>query len=101
MDEPITIIIDRELEEIVPGYLENRRKDVTNIRQSLEKGDMEAIRTLGHRMKGSGAGYGFAMITEIGRAMEIAAKEDNVEKILQGVNELESYIQRVRVTYQD
>lgn len=99
MDDTITVTIDRELEEIVPGYLDNRRKDVIAIRTALENGDMENIRTLGHRMKGSGAGYGFALITEIGRGLEIAAKEGNRAAILQAVEQLESYVQRVRVVF--
>lgn len=99
--ERITVTIDSELAEIVPGYLENRRKDVITIRQALAQSEWETIRTLGHRMKGSGAGYGFAAITEIGRGLEVAAKECNAANITQGVDALEAYVQCVQVVFQD
>jgi DNA-binding NarL/FixJ family response regulator len=56
--------IDRDLEDLIPGYLEKRLADVTSIREAAGKNDFEMIRVLGHTMKGSGGGYGFDRITE-------------------------------------
>ncbi len=37
------------------------------------RGDYATIRTLGHQMAGTGGGYGFDPITEIGGALEESA----------------------------
>jgi hypothetical protein len=39
-----------------PAYLDKRRKDVQIYRQALADEDFETLRTLGHKMKGTGVG---------------------------------------------
>jgi hypothetical protein len=48
-------------------------------------------------MKGAGGGYGFDAITEIGAALEEAAKQRNGAEIRDRVNELARYLDRVEV----
>jgi HPt (histidine-containing phosphotransfer) domain-containing protein len=99
--EKLTIVIDSELEDILPGYLKNREKDLLLIPQALEKGDYEKIRTLGHRMKGSGSGYGLPAITDIGTALEKAAIAEDSEQIFKLVTNLTVYLDRVEIIYQE
>ena len=75
------------------------REDVKTILDALEKGDYDNIRILGHIMKGSGGGYGFDAITNIGHYLEEAAKGKNSEEIKKWAAELSSYIDRVEVVY--
>lgn len=98
--DKITVRIDEDLAEIAPGYLENRRKDLLLLPETLAKEDYSSLRILGHRMKGSGAGYGFDGITEIGRAIEEAAKQENKEAIKQGIADLTSYLDRLELIYE-
>ena len=63
-DATIPVEIDRELSVVVPGFLENRQLDCGLIERLLAEGAMSEIRTLGHRMKGSGGSYGFDEISE-------------------------------------
>jgi HPt (histidine-containing phosphotransfer) domain-containing protein len=97
--EGIRIQIDDELADLIPGYLENRRKDIHSILEALRGGDHEAIRYLGHSMKGSGGGYGFQAITDIGRAIETAAQEGNAEEIRVHVEALMNYLDRIEIVY--
>lgn len=99
-DGRITVRIDRDLEDLIPGYLENRRKDMESIRQALKKEDLEAIRVIGHTMKGSGGGYGFDRITDIGRTLEEAAVSGSKEKILQKADELSKYLDNIDIVYE-
>ena len=55
----ISVYIEPGLEEIVPGFLENRRRDVQTLETALQQHDLNTIRVIGHRMKGDGGGYGF------------------------------------------
>lgn len=94
-----TAIVDEDLRDLIPGYLENRRKDIKDIHAALDRNDFEVIRALGHKMKGSGGGYGFDEITEIGRACEEAAKQSQAQEIREQVHRLQDYIDNVAIIF--
>jgi HPt (histidine-containing phosphotransfer) domain-containing protein len=98
--EGISVRVDAEIADLIPGFLENRHKDVETLREALAKSDYEAIRILGHTMKGAGGGYGFDGITDMGRSLENAAKEREAEEIRRWVDELRSYLECVEVIYE-
>ena len=87
----IPLELDAEIQDLVPGYLENRRKDVEVILRALEQDDFETIRDLGHSMKGSGGGYGFDPITDIGKSIEETAKRRDTAGIRKSAGELAEY----------
>ena len=91
--------VDPDLRELIPGYLQNRRKDIEAINAALKDSDLKKIRTLGHSMKGSGGGYGFMPISVIGAAIELAAKEKDPDRIQNHLDELTSYLDNVSVVY--
>lgn len=70
----IRLEVSKELEDIMPLFLDTVSKNISSIHDALQSGDFETVRTLGHRMKGAGGGYGFDRVTELGREIEIAAK---------------------------
>src|SRR6056297_1978726 len=96
-EKKIEVSIDKDLADLIPTYLENRRKDIANIRAALEQGDYETVRVLGHDMKGSGGGYGFEEITEFGRSIEQTAKNQDPESIQKQVADLLEYLDQVHV----
>lgn len=95
----LTVEISRDLEGIVPTFLGNRQKDVRTLRDALVKQDFRTVQTLGHRMKGDGGGFGFDRITDIGAAMERAAKLEDRLTIEQHIIQLEDFLKRVTVVY--
>jgi HPt (histidine-containing phosphotransfer) domain-containing protein len=95
----IVVNIDPDLEELIPGYLGNRLKDIQNAQALLSSGDFESIQRMGHTMKGSGGGYGFDFISAIGLALEENAKEKNVKTIQASLNDLCDFLERVQVVY--
>jgi CheY-like chemotaxis protein/HPt (histidine-containing phosphotransfer) domain-containing protein len=94
----IPVKVRKILADMVPGYLEARRKEIAAVREALGKGDFETIRVLGHNMKGTGASYGFAPITDIGRRLEEAAGSHDRDVIEKQAVELADYLERVDVT---
>ena len=96
-DGKILVRVDPDLADLIPGFLDNRRKDITAMRKALERGDFETVRTLGHSMKGSGGGYGFDAITDIGAALEQAALDTNPDTVRKSLQDLCSYLDRVEV----
>ena len=97
--EKIVIHIDADLEDLIPGFIENRKKDTRSIGEALQKGDYETIRIVGHGMKGAGGGYGFDAISDIGKFIEQAAKSKNSEEIQNRVNDLLTYLDRIEIVY--
>lgn len=95
----VRVHVDEELSDLVPGFLDNRRRDVVTMRAALKNGDFEAIRTLGHSMKGAGGGYGFDSITEIGKAIEGSAGKMDAEAIIRHIDELADFLDSVEVVY--
>ncbi len=96
----ITVKIDKDLQNLVPGYLQSRREDINALYSALEKTDYESIRILGHSMKGSGGGYGFDNITEIGKQIEMAAKNQDLTAIRERIKELSQYLTSITLSYE-
>ncbi len=68
------LVVDDDIVDLMPEYVAARRRDVATLRQELERGDLDAVVHLGHKMKGSGSGYGLPVVTLIGRKIEEAAR---------------------------
>ncbi len=66
--------IDAELTRLVPDYLAARRRDLVTLRELLGRECWDDMRRIGHRMKGTGATYGFPDISRLGDAIEVAAQ---------------------------
>ena len=99
MTEKIRVEISKDLEVLIPRYLDRRHKEVGTFRTQLAAGEFEALRIGGHSLKGSGGGYGFPLLTTIGATIEIAAKAKEAAKIEAALTEYADYIQRVEVVY--
>ncbi len=97
--DKIVVKIDSDLKELIPGYLQNRRNGIANIRAALETKDFELIQRQGHSMKGSGAGYGFVPVSTLGASIEEAGKTENVKETLDAIDQLAQYLDRIVVVY--
>jgi HPt (histidine-containing phosphotransfer) domain-containing protein len=95
----ITVYIDPGLEEIVPGFLENRRRDVQTLETALQEYNLAQIHLISHRMKGDGGGYGFDAISMMGAALEQAAAGEDWDAIRRHTAELIDFLARVTVVY--
>ena len=91
----IQVLVDPDIFHLVPGFLSNRRNDVSVIREAIERHDYETIRILGHRMKGDGGGYGFEGISEVGAALEHASMERDPAALQKHLARLIDYLDRV------
>lgn len=95
----LTVHIDPGLEEIVPGFLENRRRDAQTLETALQQNNLAQIHLIGHRMKGDGGGYGFDAISMVGAALEQAAARADRDAIRRHTAELIDFLARVTVVY--
>ena len=98
--EKIVVVVDIDLEELIPGFLENRNKDVPILRQAYSDQDLVKLQSVGHSLKGVGGGYGFDMLSEIGAEIETAAKQSNLDVMEELINRLSDYLERVEVVFE-
>jgi CheY-like chemotaxis protein/HPt (histidine-containing phosphotransfer) domain-containing protein len=95
--DPVVRIDDPEVAPLVPEFLDNRRAEVVMYREALGTGDYGRIQSAAHKMKGTGRGYGLAVISRIGGDLELAAHEKNVPAMQRLIAELDLYLRRVRI----
>lgn len=98
MGEQTTVVyVDEELADLIPEFLENRRRDVEQITRMVQEGKYEDLTRLGHTMKGTGGGYGFPEISEIGREIEEASVRGDRMTITTLCERLAAYLATVTV----
>ena len=99
-DDKIIVQADADMAEEVEWYEGQLKEFFETIGEAIEKGDMETIEDTGHRMKGSGASFGFDRVTDIGRSLEDAAKIKDMEEIRRWMTEFDGYLKCVEVVYE-
>lgn len=95
------IVVDAMLEPIMDRYLELREEELGQTEEAIAAGDSEAVRMLGHRLKGSGTSYGFVRLTELGADLEAAAKEDDLVQAGKLAAEVRAYLDNVEVVFEE
>jgi histidine phosphotransfer protein HptB len=99
MTQKIIAEVSKDLEPLIPRYIERRHKEIEIFRGHLAARNFEALRIGGHSLKGSGGGYGFPDLTRIGGIIETASKAGDVESIQNALTEYADYMQRVEVKF--
>jgi HPt (histidine-containing phosphotransfer) domain-containing protein len=91
--------VSAELRELAPRFLAHRRADADCLREALDREDFEAVRTIGHAMKGSGSAYGFDDITALGTEIERLARAGDAQTLDIAVTRLIEYLERVDLEF--
>jgi HPt (histidine-containing phosphotransfer) domain-containing protein len=95
--ETIGIEMPAGLEDIVPGYLANRRKEATEMIDLLAASDFARLSVLGHNLKGTARGYGFPDLAPLGAALERSADQMDSGTLRTQLSNLGNYLDRVRL----
>lgn len=99
MSERILIQVDEDLEEIMPRYLEIRRKELLELEQAVESEDFEKIRMLGHKLKGTGSAYGLDELSRLGTLIEDKAMEKEMGDVPQLTSRVRLFLENLEVEY--
>ena len=91
--------IEEDLKGLIPGFMEITRKEIIDLAQALDSGDMDTAARIGHNIKGSALNYGFLQLGGIGRRIESCAARKNVEKVHAEFEVLKDYVERVEIKY--
>lgn len=99
-DSAYTVVVEKDLEDLVPVFMSNRKKEVASLRAALAALDFEQLRQLGHRMKGVGNSYGFAKVSELGKGIEDGARSQDRAALDAMIVDYADYLERVKVVYE-
>jgi PAS domain S-box-containing protein len=97
LSQSIRIEMPIGLEEIVPGYIANRRKETSEMSELLAASDFARLAALGHNLKGTGGGYGLPELTRMGAALEYSAKQANPKALSIELVELKQYLDQLQL----
>lgn len=98
-DGPIIERIDPDLEELMERFFINSKEDTVKMQEALDAGDYETLARLGHTAKGTGYGYGFRGMGDIGLDLEMAAKQQDVQASQAHVDRMTFYLDNVKVEF--
>lgn len=98
MGSPV-VRIDPDLRELIPGFLDNRRRDAEALLDAVHRGDLETIARLGHSLKGVGGGFGFDEVSALGSAIEAAGREGRLDEVERLSRRLRSYLDEVQIVF--
>lgn len=86
---------DPSLGDIVIEFVEGLPERVDTMQQSLDDADFGALRTTAHQLKGSGGGYGYPLVTDRARELELHATSSAVAECTAALNELRKLSVRI------
>jgi HPt (histidine-containing phosphotransfer) domain-containing protein len=94
-DKPTPVRPEPCLAHLALRYLSRRQEDADAVERALANDDHRAVQSLGHTMRGSGAGYGFDGITEIGARLEESARACDFPACREALADLRAYLRNV------
>lgn len=100
----IVAYVERDMEEFIPFFIEESKEEIRGLVEALKGGDYKALQDFGHKIKGSSVtcSEGFQKMSDIGLAIENAAKEKKPLKEIQVmVKAYVEYVNNVEIIYTD
>jgi HPt (histidine-containing phosphotransfer) domain-containing protein len=99
-DDGYIVKVAKDLEDLIPTFLNNRKKELENLRSALAAADFEQLRQLGHRMRGVGNSYGFERVTLLGKEIEDGARGADKASLERHIAAYGEYLSKVQVAYE-
>src|SRR3954449_5322748 len=94
------VTVARDLEDLIPVFMSNRKKELETLRVALAAADFEQLRQLGHRMKGVGVSYGFDHVSTLGKYIEDGARSGDRAGLAARIADYADYLGKVQIKYE-
>lgn len=85
---------DPEFQELIKEYLIYLNTLVKKIEDGIDDKEFTQVRKIGHNIKGSGGGYGFQELTDIGKEIEFGGKDEDITQIASGLKKLKEFLSK-------
>ena len=99
---PTTWVVrpDKDLEDLIPSFMQNRRNELVEIDAAVKGQDFEFIRRLAHTWKGICRPYGFIHLETLSKSLEQSGEREDINAITQLAAEIRDYIENVRIVFE-
>jgi hypothetical protein len=91
------VYVDPELLDLIPKFMENKIKDVENLKKFNAEKNFLQIEKIGHSLKGTGLSFGFTDVSRLGLELEVAAKGKDPALIEKLIEEFAGYLNTVEI----
>ncbi len=95
----LNVELDKELEDIVPIFMENRKKDILELDQLLANQDFAGLQNIAHKLAGNAGSYGFHQLGKMAVEFEKACEIQNLEEIKSYCEEYKHFVNNVTITF--
>lgn len=95
----VKVEIDADLQDLIPQFIENRKKDIETLDQMVGKNDLASIAQLAHKIKGAAAGYGFNDLSNLAAQMEVAAKNNDSTPMTDLLTKMKSHFSNIEIHF--
>lgn len=86
---------DPDLQQLLDDFVRNLPQKASALMTVLAEGDLATLQRLAHQLKGSAGGYGFPIITDAARCLELTARTtQDLEALSEQVRELAELCRR-------
>ena len=96
----IKVVIDADLEDLIPRFIQSRHQDLDTLGTALEQGDSEGLAKIGHRLKGAAGSYGFSDLADMGVELQALAQRKDLKRVAVVVGRIADYMDRVDIVYE-
>ncbi|MCG8614888.1 MAG: response regulator [Desulfobacterales bacterium] len=91
--------IDKDLEDIIPVFLENKAGQIRELESCIKVDDRDGIRRTAHKLKGGFNMYGFSALGSVCADLETTAVEGRTEKIRRLGDEVARRFEQTKIVY--
>lgn len=96
----IHVTVDKELEELIPEYLNKRKSELLELKKHFEQHNYSSIQAIGHKLRGSAGSYGFSELSEVGKEFEEKARIMDSTSVKNALMRYEHYLNKVRIRFE-
>ncbi len=94
------LVLDADLEDLIPSFLERKRGEVDELRGQAEARDAEQVRRVSHRLKGSFGMYGFEQAAQLCRRIEVAAEDAKLDEVPLHLGALAAHLDSISIKFE-
>ncbi|HEX7675646.1 MAG TPA: Hpt domain-containing protein [Bdellovibrio sp.] len=76
-------------------YLSRRQEEIAKVLAELEQGDFELAKKVGHQMKGNASTFNFPELESLGKKLDAAALDKDLEAARSSVNEISAMVEKL------
>lgn len=94
-----TVTVDRDLEDIIPLFMQNKADQIRTLEAGIDRMDFEAVRRTAHKLKGGFNMYGISALGNLCAGIETAAARQETDEIQRMGKELAGRFGRIKIDF--